>query len=67
MLPQNFIDTHKSKIKGSRMFGIPIEELSKEELMVSLICMGEMYTKALESNIRDMRFMSDLHKASRNL
>ncbi len=56
MLPQKFIDKYKPKIKESKMFGIPIEKLSKEELLLSLAYMGEIYTKSLERNTRNLKF-----------
>jgi len=60
LLPKNFIDNYKSKIEGTLIFNIPIEKLSKEELMVSLVCMREAYTESLKSNKRDINFLSKI-------
>lgn len=54
-LPEDFVNRYKDKIKGSKMFGIPIEDLSKEELMVSLVYMNELYEDALEDSMKRMR------------
>jgi len=62
MIPQSFINKYKSKIKGSRIFGMPIETLSREELMASLVCMGERCTESLENNIKSMKFLREAGK-----
>jgi len=62
MIPQSFVNKYKPRIKESRIFGKPIEMLSREELMVCLVCLGERYTDSLENNIKSMKFLREIRR-----
>jgi hypothetical protein len=48
-IPKSFIDDNLKKIKGSTMFGIPLEELTKEELMCCVVFSWDESKKARDA------------------
>ena len=48
-IPKRFIDDNLKKAKGSLMFGIPLENLSKEELMCCVVFSWDESKKARDA------------------
>jgi hypothetical protein len=61
-LPDGFVEKYLAKAKRCTMFGVPIEELSREELIAACLCGWEMHSKALEEHDRQEKFLQDTEK-----
>lgn len=59
------VDQYKSQFHTSTVFGIPLDELTREQLMAMVCHMGEMEKSQRDQAKRDRDFMMDLMKAQR--
>jgi dissimilatory sulfite reductase (desulfoviridin) alpha/beta subunit len=51
MLPKNFVERHLLKAKGATIFGVPLEELTRDELLAVAVAGWEIYTSYLTEAI----------------
>lgn len=61
-LPEPFMKKYEGKSKGSTMYGIPMEELTKEELLAVIAFQAEDAKNKLESHKRTEQFLSDIRQ-----
>jgi len=62
MIPKSFTDRYTEKAKGCRMFGVPLEELSREELMACVVAGWESEKLAIEEGSRQRKFLLSLRR-----
>ena len=60
VIPKDFVDEYLKKAKGSTFFGVPIENLSRDELIACLAVAGEEITSKREQSSRERDFMLSL-------
>lgn len=60
MIPESFVERYSGKVVT--MFGVPVEELSRDELIASLHMMLEERDAALAENRRRLDFMLSMRK-----
>jgi hypothetical protein len=56
-LPEQFVKSGLELAKGASLFGIPMEELTRDELLAATAKGWKAYGDALESNIKSMEFL----------
>lgn len=62
-LPEHFVTQHLNDGMTMMMFGVPVEELSRDELIASLSFAMKQVTEARESHSRSLRFFESCRRA----
>ena len=62
MLPQKFVNRYLEKAEGARVFGYPLKELSREELIAMVCFYYEQEQNAIKESKRQRDFLLSLHK-----
>jgi len=63
-LPEDFVKRNLEKAQGSMMFGVPIEDLSKDELIACVVAGWSAERQAREDSARQIGFMASLRKSA---
>ena len=63
-LPEDFVKKNLEKAQGSMMFGVPIEDLSKDELIACVVAGWSAERQAREDSARQIGFMASLRKSA---
>jgi hypothetical protein len=63
MIQKEFVDRHIKKANGAKFFGVPIENLSHDELVACAVCGWEMEKSQVEESKRQRRFLLSLMKS----
>lgn len=62
-IPEDFVKEGLEVAAGTLLFGVPIEELSKEEFLAAAANGWKAYNDQLKSSIRSFEIMSALRSA----
>ena len=62
MIPKKFVEQQLLEAENIRMFGVSITELSRDELLASLVFSVKSENKQREQHIKDIKFMAELNK-----
>jgi hypothetical protein len=63
-LPEDFVTEKLKKAKGCTFFGVPVEQLSKEELIAVAVTGWRAWEKAVDENQRDRDFFFEMGQIS---
>ena len=63
MIQKEFVDRYVKKAKDARFFGVPIKDLSYDELVACALCGWEMEENQIKESKRQRRFLSSLMKS----
>jgi len=58
----DFTDRHLPEAEGMRMFGIPVGELTKDDLLACLVYEVTMLDNQRVQHTRDLDFLNDLRR-----
>jgi len=59
-LPKKFVKENLQKAKRAMIFGVPIEALSRDELLACAIAGWDAERRAREEGLRRVKFMAEL-------
>ena len=62
MIPKEFTDKYLKKADGFKVFGIPIKELSRDELIASVVIANEQFLDQLEASKKEREFWRSVRK-----
>jgi len=65
LLPEDFVSEWVEKAEGCSMFGFPLQDLSREELLATAAFASAELSSARESAARAFNLQRDLYKAAR--
>jgi hypothetical protein len=57
-LPENFVKTNLEKAQGVMMFGVPLEDLSKDELIACVVAGWSEQRQLVDEGMRRLDFMA---------
>ncbi len=63
MIPKQFVDRYLKEASGATFFGMPINELSRDELIAMAISGWKAEREAIKDSQRSIKFLMDLRKA----
>ena len=61
-LPDSFVSEYKSMASGTRVMGIPVEELNRDELLAAIGALQEQHSLQMEMNDRRLQFEQSLRR-----
>jgi len=59
-VPKSFMDRYLKEAEGSRFFGVPIQELTRDELIACAVAGWKGESDARAEGIRRVKFMKDI-------
>lgn len=59
-LPKNFVERNLKKADGAMMFGVPIDELTRDELVACVVAGFEAEKRAITEGARQRDFLMGL-------
>jgi|GEM_PF-2932972 len=62
MIPKKFTDRYLEKANGCCFFGVPVEQLSRKELMACAIAGWESEKLAIDEGTRQRKFLLSLRR-----
>ena len=62
MIPKKFTDRYLEKAKDCSMFGVPLEELSREELIACVVAGFEREKSAIKRGAQQRDFLLSLRR-----
>lgn len=66
-LPEFFVAEGAEMAEGCAIFGVLLQDMTREELLAVAAQGWNAYTKSMEQATKDMRMLHDLHKAARRV
>lgn len=64
MIPKEFVDRQLKKADGFTVFGYPIKELSRDELIACVVMANEQWLEQLERSQKERDFLTSLNRYS---
>ena len=64
-LPKAFVERNLEKVEGATMFGVPIEDLTREELIACVIAGFDAQKQAIAEGSRQREFLIGLRSLMR--
>jgi len=64
MIPKNFVSKYLEESKGCCFFGVPIEKLTRDELVACAVAGWSAEKKAIEESSRQREFLLSLKRPS---
>lgn len=61
-LPKHFVRDNLAKAEGTSLYGIPIEEMSREELIACVFAGWDAYRQVLEQKTKEINHIFDILK-----
>lgn len=64
-IPRNFVESNLEKAKGALFFGVPIEEMTRDELIACCFAGWQGLSDQREEHARQLAFLSGISKVKR--
>jgi len=62
MIPRDFVETNLKKAKGAFFFGVPIEKMTREELIACAVAGWIGQEEQRTEHAQEMEFMTNLRR-----